>query len=933
MAAYNINTVLAPCSHHAKRSRLTHSLTRSARRPRPRTILDSPAGRRVGRQFRTHLCNSSLFSTLPRVAQALKRGIMGGSHVLSLLVGVLINGAGATVSGCCSYAGCRCIALTGGTSLSGASAWTLVPGLEATVTIPSSDGQGATSDELVILTYQLSYKAGSVGGFMPNARKLVTTMYMDGTEIGKEVRMISYDRYHGHTGIAMLPIQSGHHTFQVRYQLPTSPLADDQMSADEHAIRALNVIPLGVKATSSFNALYNRQSVDASGAWLTPGSWTSMFSYPSSLTLSAPTLVMAFYQMASGNTNEDGTIYSALYIDSSAEPETRMIANGEDADGQVTGRYRGQSGLFVGELSAGSHQIELKYQAVQASTWTVTASTFPTSHGGRSLVVAPLPLPDGAVLRQSTWDTAVTFVTSNTWTDTDIVESVTLSTDSLVMVHYQISTGSTSTAAAPGKFLTTLYVDGAERVETRMARSGKERGHSATTFLELSAGTHDFKVRYKDESGVSGVFYTSGTDYSVRAITVVMLKNLADSPSPSLPPSPMTPPPPPDFGQYWTDTIYTGPCGASPLVSHTAKAFTVTAMHASDPGHVCEPMSEGYKRAWFGTAYNDYLNNADTHAGWAQRGEPINKLYWCWGTSMAACNANIHSVAVNGVTDGNCGEWGPIVSSTCFSFQNDLGYSDAGQCAHVGGPNEFFGDCHNMFALTPSSLTPSPPPPTPPPPSPPSPLSPPPSPPPPSPPPPPLVSVALSPPFPPSPDITNNPCFPSSALVTLPDGTPLRIDALKEGDAIVAATADGTLTTDTVSLLSIAKPEAEAHTFLTLTTVGGRSLNLTVEHHLPVGQKCCATLKQAKDVVVGETVWGVENKATAAHTVAKITKTVAKGLHSPVMTKGGFPVVNGVVTAWDRIESVTLASYGLLSALETTCKATRTCGLLRRMFA
>ena len=186
---------------------------------------------------------------------------------------------------------------------------------------------------------------------------------------------------------------------------------------------------------------------------------------------------------------------------------------------------------------------------------------------------------------------------------------------------------------------------------------------------------------------------------------------------------------------------------------------------------------------------------------------------------------------------------------------------------------------------------------------------------------------------PPPPDITNNPCFPSSALVTLPDGTPLRIGTLKEGDAIVAATADGTLTTDTVSLLSIAKPEAEAHTFLTLTTVGGRSLNLTVEHHLPVGQKCCATLKQAKDVVVGETVWGVENKATAAHTVATITKTVAKGLHSPVMTKGGFPVVNGVVTAWDRIESVTLASYGLLSALETTCKATRTCGLLRRMFA
>ena len=48
-------------------------------------------------------------------------------------------------------------------------------------------------------------------------------------------------------------------------------------------------------------------------------------------------------------------------------------------------------------------------------------------------------------------------------------------------------------------------------------------------------------------------------------------------------------------------------------------------------------------------------------------------------------------------------------------------------------------------------------------------------------------------------------CFPSSATVTLSDGTSSRIDALKEGDKVVAATSNGTLVHDTVSILSIVK--------------------------------------------------------------------------------------------------------------------------------
>ena len=161
-----------------------------------------------------------------------------------------------------------------------------------------------------------------------------------------------------------------------------------------------------------------------------------------------------------------------------------------------------------------------------------------------------------------------------------------------------------------------------------------------------------------------------------------------------------------------------------------------------------------------------------------------------------------------------------------------------------------------------------------------------------------------------------DPCFPDSASVTLADGTPVPVATLAPGDTIVAATADGRLTTDTVSALSIAKPD-ETATFVELQTANGTArLTLTPEHHLPVGPACCTTLKKAKDIAVGETVF-VARAETApagealfvARTVAKRAMRIAKGLHSPVLTHGAFPVVDGVVTAFDRIEAVTLASY------------------------
>ncbi len=180
---------------------------------------------------------------------------------------------------------------------------------------------------------------------------------------------------------------------------------------------------------------------------------------------------------------------------------------------------------------------------------------------------------------------------------------------------------------------------------------------------------------------------------------------------------------------------------------------------------------------------------------------------------------------------------------------------------------------------------------------------------------------------------SSNPCFPSSATVTLADGTPSRIDELKEGDAIVAATDDGAITTDTVSLLSIDQPEATAP-FVVLTTTANKTLHLTEGHHLPVGATCCSNLKEAKDVSVGETVWAVQaGKATptkiTAKGVAKDSRLV--GLHSPVLTSGGFPVVDGVITSFDTIEKVTLAKHGL-AALIAACKATGTCDKFKETF-
>jgi hypothetical protein len=186
-----------------------------------------------------------------------------------------------------------------------------------------------------------------------------------------------------------------------------------------------------------------------------------------------------------------------------------------------------------------------------------------------------------------------------------------------------------------------------------------------------------------------------------------------------------------------------------------------------------------------------------------------------------------------------------------------------------------------------------------------------------------MISCAASP-------LDSNPCFPSSATVTMSSGASVLIDTLKEGDSVLASTIDGVITHDTVTLLSIAKPDATA-SFVSLSTSSNLTLSLTAGHHLPVGTTCCAQLKKAQDIKLGETVWTAQAGSIRPTVITNKLITHSKGLHSPVLMAGGFPIVDGFITAFDSINKVALAKKGLSSIL-TACQATGTCALFRDLF-
>lgn len=159
----------------------------------------------------------------------------------------------------------------------------------------------------------------------------------------------------------------------------------------------------------------------------------------------------------------------------------------------------------------------------------------------------------------------------------------------------------------------------------------------------------------------------------------------------------------------------------------------------------------------------------------------------------------------------------------------------------------------------------------------------------------------------------------------------MRIGELKQGDAILAAREDGSLYVDTVSPFSLSDSAAAAP-MVSLRTYDGHRLRFTAGHHIPVGPTCCSNLAQAKDVRQGETVWVAAPGATAASArrVAHVAAELGQGLHNPLLTHGGFPVVDGVVTSFNSIEVVRL-DRTFVPLLSAACAATGTCDALRRL--
>ena len=66
--------------------------------------------------------------------------------------------------------------------------------------------------------------------------------------------------------------------------------------------------------------------------------------------------------------------------------------------------------------------------------------------------------------------------------------------------------------------------------------------------------------------------------------------------------------------------------------------------------------------------------------------------------------------------------------------------------------------------------------------------------------------------------------------------------------------------------------------------------------------------------------------AAVPSAVAKMATVSKQGLHSPVMTNGHFPLVDGIVTAFDSINMVTVAGYGI-----PILEATATIELFKRV--
>jgi hypothetical protein len=163
----------------------------------------------------------------------------------------------------------------------------------------------------------------------------------------------------------------------------------------------------------------------------------------------------------------------------------------------------------------------------------------------------------------------------------------------------------------------------------------------------------------------------------------------------------------------------------------------------------------------------------------------------------------------------------------------------------------------------------------------------------------------------------SNDCFPSASMVFLQSsnalgGSWVRMSSLRRGDRIAAVNKWGKVAFDQVAFSSLADSGSLDQSFLRLETSGQIELTVTTGHHLPVGPRCCATLKVAGDLHIGDTIWVYNGKDVAsvptAQTLLAIETVRADGLHSPTLVGGGFPIVDGIVTAFGPIEDVRAAA-------------------------
>lgn len=170
------------------------------------------------------------------------------------------------------------------------------------------------------------------------------------------------------------------------------------------------------------------------------------------------------------------------------------------------------------------------------------------------------------------------------------------------------------------------------------------------------------------------------------------------------------------------------------------------------------------------------------------------------------------------------------------------------------------------------------------------------------------------------------PCFPSSASVELRGGARVRLDALRVGDEVRSVDLAGRPSVGRVSALSVRRPDARAVVWRVTTEAGG-VLHATADHHVASGAACCAHVVRVRTLRPGDVLWTSVNGTRASPVrVSSVRSGVdAVGLHSPVLSNGDHPVVDGVVTSFDRIAVVRLARTVGLGWVEALCHAVGWC--------